>query len=74
VRLEAAGFRDVHAWLHERPVVPDEPLEYLRTIVLGAHLERLPAGLHAPFVEAVAARLGDPLTIDYVRLNLDAAA
>jgi trans-aconitate 2-methyltransferase len=74
VRLEEAGFRDVHAWLQERPVVPDEPLEYLRTIVLGAHLERLPPELAEPFTAAVAERLGDPLTIDYVRLNLDAVA
>jgi trans-aconitate 2-methyltransferase len=74
VRLEEAGFHAVHAWLQARPVVPDEPLEYLRTIVLGAHLERLPAELAESFTAAVAARLGDPLTIDYVRLNLDAVA
>lgn len=74
VRLEETGFRDVHAWLEPRPVVPGEPLEYLRTIVLGAHLERLPVELGAPFAEAVAGRLGDPVTIDYVRLNLDAVA
>ena len=74
VRLEAAGFRDVHAWLEPRPVVPDEPLEFLRTIVLGAHRERLPPELAEPFTVAVAERLGDPVTIDYVRLNLDAVA
>jgi trans-aconitate 2-methyltransferase len=74
VRLEEAGFRDVHAWLDPRPIVPAEPLEFLSTIVLGPHLERLPAELAAPFTAAVAERLGDPLTIDYVRLNLDAVA
>lgn len=78
-RLRAAGFVDVSAGLVTRPAQPEEPLEYLSTIVLGAHLERLPAELHASFVREVADRLAaqDPdgrVTIDYVRLNLDAVA
>jgi trans-aconitate 2-methyltransferase len=71
-RLEAAGFLDVEAWLNDEPtpLEPGEPLrEYLRTVILGAHLERLPAGRRAAFVDAVAANLGSP-TIDYVRLNI----
>ena len=43
--LEAAGFTDVDVRLHDEPTAlePGEPLrEYLRTVVLGAHLERLP--------------------------------
>jgi trans-aconitate 2-methyltransferase len=72
-RLRAAGFADARAWLAERPVRPDEPREYLRTINLGAHLERLPDELHDPFLDAVLARLGERPTIDYVRLNIDAA-
>jgi trans-aconitate 2-methyltransferase len=74
-RLRAAGFTDVSAWLVQRPVTPDEPLEYLGTIVLGAHLERLPAALHDVYVDAVADALraeDGRVTIDYVRLNLDA--
>ncbi len=70
--LEAGGFRDVEAWLHPEPTPLDagEPLEtYLRTVVLGAHLERLPPAEQAPFVRAVAARLPRP-EIDYVRLNV----
>ena len=55
-------------------MTPDEPREYLRTINLGVHLERLPAGLHEPFLDAVLERLGERLTIDYVRLNIDAIA
>jgi trans-aconitate 2-methyltransferase len=70
--LEAAGFEQVEAWLHPEPVRPEEPREYLRTIVLGTHLERLPEELREPFVGAVLKRLGEPLTIDYVRLNLSA--
>jgi trans-aconitate 2-methyltransferase len=73
-RLHAAGFADVRCWLQERPVTPDEARDYLRTIVLGAHLERLPADLADPFVDAVLERLGPKPTIDYVRLNLDATA
>ncbi|MCW2998466.1 MAG: Methyltransferase type 11 [Solirubrobacterales bacterium] len=74
-RLRAAGFTDVSAWLMERPVSPEEPLEYLSTIVLGAHLERLPQALHEAYVNDVATALrGEDgrITIDYVRLNLDA--
>jgi trans-aconitate 2-methyltransferase len=76
-RLRAHGFTDVRASLVARPAQPEEPLEYLRTIVLGSHLERLPPALHASFVEAVAATLAGAdgrVTIDYVRLNLDATA
>jgi trans-aconitate 2-methyltransferase len=57
-----------------RPVRPDDPREYLRTINLGAHLDRLPDELRYPFVDAVLARLGERPTLDYVRLNIDAVA
>jgi trans-aconitate 2-methyltransferase len=73
-RLHEAGFADARCRLQERLVTPDEPRDYLRTIVLGAHLERLPAALADPFLDAVLERLGPQPTIDYVRLNLDATA
>jgi trans-aconitate 2-methyltransferase len=73
-RLRAAGFAEARCWLAERPVKPDDPRDYLRTINLGAHLERLPADLHDPFLDAVLARLGEHPTLDYVRLNIDATA
>src|SRR4051812_12398454 len=73
-RLRAAGFAEARCWLAERPVQPDDPREYLRTINLGAHLERLPADLQYPFVDAVLARLGERPVLDYVRLNIDAVA
>jgi trans-aconitate 2-methyltransferase len=73
-RLTAAGFGDVRCWLAERPVTPEDPREFLRTIVLGAHLDRLPADQHDAFLDAVLARLGERPTIDYVRLNIDATA
>jgi trans-aconitate 2-methyltransferase len=71
-RLEAAGFRDVRCWLTEEPTrfEPGEPYEtYLRTVVLGAHIERQPLEEHDAFVRAVADGVGEPV-IDYVRLNL----
>jgi trans-aconitate 2-methyltransferase len=71
-RLTAAGFVDVRTWLQRWPVVPDDPAEYLRTIVLGAQVQRLPPGDGEAFVAAALERLPSPLTVEYVRLNLDA--
>lgn len=71
-RLDAAGFVDIECWLTDEPTPfePGEPLEtYLRTVILGAHVERLPAGERDAFVHAVATALPEPL-IDYVRLNI----
>jgi trans-aconitate 2-methyltransferase len=71
-RLDAAGFEAIECWLTEEPTrfEPGEPFEtYLRTVVLGAHLERLPPSEHDAFVRAVAEGLGAP-QIDYVRLNI----
>ena len=71
-RLDASGFVDIECWLTDEPTLfePGEPLEtYLRTVVLGAHLERLSAAARDAFVHEVASRLVEPL-IDYVRLNI----
>jgi len=71
-RLDAAGFVDIECWLTDEPTrfEPGEPFEtYLRTVVLGAHVERLPEVDRTPFVRAVADGLGEPV-IDYVRLNI----
>jgi trans-aconitate 2-methyltransferase len=73
-RLTAAGFGEANCWLAGRPVTPDDPREYLRTINLGAHLERLPPDLHDPFLDAMLEHLGAHPTLDYVRLNIDAVA
>jgi trans-aconitate 2-methyltransferase len=73
-RLRDAGFAEARCWLADRPVQPDHPREYLRTINLGAHLDRLPEDLRYPFVDAVLARLGERPVLDYVRLNIDAVA
>ena len=48
----------------------DEPLEtYLRTVILGGHVERLPETERDVFVREVAGRMAEPV-IDYVRLNI----
>ncbi len=72
LRLDAAGFVDIECWLHDEPTwfEPGEPFEaYLRTVILGAHLERLPETERDAFVRDVASRLPEPM-IDYVRLNI----
>ena len=60
------------AWLTDRPVTPDEPLEFLKTVILGEHLARLPEGERDPFARAVYQRIGARFTAHYVRLNIDA--
>jgi trans-aconitate 2-methyltransferase len=73
-RLLAAGFREARCWLYNVTVQPPEPREFLRTVNLGSHLLRLPEDLREPFVAAVHERVGEPYTLDYVRLNIDAVA
>jgi trans-aconitate 2-methyltransferase len=71
-RLTAAGFVEIETWLQPEPTrfEPGEPFEtYLRTVVLGSHLARLPSDEHDAFVHAVADGVGEPV-IDYVRLNI----
>jgi trans-aconitate 2-methyltransferase len=69
-RLERAGFEAVETWLEPYPVVPDDPGDYLRTVCLGYHLERLPEELRDEYAEAVLERADREL--DYVRLNISA--
>jgi trans-aconitate 2-methyltransferase len=71
-RLTQAGFTDVRCWLEDWPVEPPEPHEYLRTVCLGHHLEQLPDELRDTLVGRVVETLGDPLTLQYVRLNISA--
>jgi len=71
-RLGEAGFEAVETSLHTEVVRPEDPAAFLRTMVLGSHLDRLPDPLRDPFVAAVAARLPDPLELEYVRLTMRA--
>jgi trans-aconitate 2-methyltransferase len=71
-RLEAAGFMAIDTWLSDEPtpVAPGAPMrEFLRTIVLGAHVEGMTPDEQDAFLDAVAARL-PASSIDYVRLNM----
>jgi trans-aconitate 2-methyltransferase len=71
-RLLAAGFSSARCWLEPKPVTPADPLEFTSTVTLGPHLDKLPAELRRPFAEAVLERSEKPLTLDYVRLNIEA--
>jgi len=71
-RLDAAGYVDIECWLTDEPwrFEPGEPFEtYLRTVILGDHLARMPVEEQAAFVHEVASGLPDAV-IDYVRLNI----
>ena len=71
-RLRAAGFAEARCWLEPKPVTPAEPLRFTMTVTLGPHLARLPEELRRPFAEAILAESPEPLTLDYVRLNIEA--
>jgi trans-aconitate 2-methyltransferase len=76
-RLRAAGFHHAEAEVIHAPVVLDGAAayrEFLATVVLGTHLERLPnPALREPFLDEMV-RLGatddPPWLLDYWRLNL----
>ena len=69
-RLRAAGFREARAWLEPWPVVPPEPRPFLATVCLRT----VPDAEREDMIDRVIANLGDPPTLDYVRLNLEATA
>jgi trans-aconitate 2-methyltransferase len=73
-RLLDAGFQRAECWLQPAPKQPDQPREFLSTIVLGPHVQQLPAELRDRFIDDVLAALGEPVVVDYVRLNIDATA
>ena len=51
-------------------VEPPEPETFLRVVCLGNHLQALPAELRQDYVSDVARACGEPLELDYVRLNI----
>jgi trans-aconitate 2-methyltransferase len=67
-----AGFTDVECWLEPKPVTPAEPHTFVKTVCLVRHLDYLPRELQDPFIGRVLDRMGDPLVIEYVRLNMTA--
>jgi len=73
-RLRRAGFERARCWLQPWDVVPPEPAEFLRTVCLGPHVDRLPEELRERYVDDVLAIEEEPLVLHYVRLNIDATA
>jgi hypothetical protein len=50
----------------------DEPRPFVEAVCLVRHLDPLPDDLREPFLNRVLARAGDPLVLEYVRLNMTA--
>lgn len=73
-RLLGAGFASARCWLQPAPQQPEHPREFLSSIVLGPHHQQLPEELREQFMDAVLAELGEPVVVDYIRLNIDAVA
>jgi trans-aconitate 2-methyltransferase len=73
-RLARAGFSSAECWLAEEPREPEHAREFLSTIVLGPHVQQLPADLRERFLDDLMRELGRPVVVDYVRLNIDAIA
>lgn len=71
-RLTRAGFADVRAWLQPWRILPPSPAEFLATVCLGPHMDRLPESLRDRFIADVLAEEAEPLALDYVRLNIEA--
>ena len=71
-RLTRAGFEQVRCWLEDKPVQPDDPYAFTTTVTMGPHLGRLPEEKRRPFAEAVLELEDEPLTLNYVRLNINA--
>ncbi len=73
-RLLSAGFSSAECWLQPAPREPGHPREFLSTIVLGPHVQRLPDELRERFMDDALEAIGEPVVVDYIRLNIDAAA
>lgn len=77
-QMEVAGFRDIEVNLQDAPVqFPDAAAfcEFIKTVNLKNHVEKLPAELRGRLLNEVAeesVRSEKPLTLDYQRINLRA--
>jgi trans-aconitate 2-methyltransferase len=73
-RLVRAGYAEARCWRTDEHVQPDDPAGFASTVCLGASLDRLPEDLRERYTADVLEAAGDPLELDYVRLNIDARA
>jgi hypothetical protein len=64
----------VIAWLQPWEVVPPDPREFMRTLILKPQIDSLPEGLHEQLLDNVEAAVGEPFSLRYVRLNISALA
>ena len=71
-RLRGAGFAEARCWLEPKPVTPEDPLRFTMTATMVPQLASLPEEMRLPFAEAVLEASPKPLTLDYVRLNIEA--
>jgi trans-aconitate 2-methyltransferase len=71
-RLQRTGFADISCWLQDKPTELDEPRSFITTVCLVRHLDPLPEELRGQFVDTVMDRVGEPLVLEYVRLNMTA--
>jgi trans-aconitate 2-methyltransferase len=71
-RLHRAGFEEVSTWMEDRPTELEEPRSFIATVCLVRHLDPLPEELRDRFVDTVMERVGEPVVLDYVRLNMSA--
>jgi trans-aconitate 2-methyltransferase len=73
-RLRRAGFETVSCWLEPKSVRPADPRAFIQTVCLVRHLDRLPPEQQASFIDQTLERAGQPLVLEYVRLNMTAVA
>jgi len=78
-RLQRLGFEEPRVWLEDAPwTFPDAPAfrRFIQSVVMRVHLDHLPSEtLREQYLDALVSQAeGDapPLTLDYVRLNIDA--
>jgi trans-aconitate 2-methyltransferase len=73
-RLQRAGFTDIHTWLQERPteLPARDGRTFVASVCLIRHLDRIPAERRDAFVDELLARYGEPVLLEYVRLNMTA--
>ncbi|ABF40750.1 UbiE/COQ5 methyltransferase [Candidatus Koribacter versatilis Ellin345] len=77
-RLRRAGFADAEAWLQSTPTTIDDPdryHEFLRTVILRAHISHMPSDAAEHLLERMTelgAKDKPAFTLDYWRLNIDA--
>jgi len=76
-RMRSAGFVEIKTWLEEAPATLSDAPEYkefLATVTLHRHIERLPdSALRQRFLDELARQAASdnpPFTLDYWRLNL----